>query len=233
MTILLEMRYRMDLANGNNFPLLGQSFPRIEVKTTQGVRILPDDYTGKWFILFSHPGDFTPVCTTEFVEFTLHIDEFMNLNTELIGLSVDQTFSHIKWIEWINEKLKVKIPFPVIEDSLGMVSKKLGMISPYKGTNTVRAVFIIDDKGIIRAILYYPQEIGRNINEIIRIIKALQTTDQYKVATPANWPYNSLIGDKVILPPPQTIQEAKLRLQSSNQNGYSCYDWWFCFTGLK
>lgn len=172
------------------------------------------------------------VCTTEFVEFALHNEDFINLNTELIALSIDQDFSHIKWIEWINEKLKVKIPFPIIGDSLGVVANKLGMISPYKGANTVRTAFIVDDKGIIRTILFYPQEVGRNINEIIRTIKALQTADQFIVATPANWPYNSLIGDKVILPPPTTIQDAKTRLQKAPLENYSCYDWWFCFKSL-
>ncbi len=223
----------MEIVNRETFPLIGEKFPSIEVQTTQGPKKIPEDYQGKWFVLFSHPGDFTPVCTTEFVEFSLHNDDFKNLNTELIGLSVDQVYAHIKWIEWINEKLKVKIPFPVIADPLGLVAIKLGMISPYKGTNTVRAVFIVDDKGIIRTILYYPQEVGRNINEIIRTVKALQTTDQYKVATPANWPYNSLIGDKVILHPPTSIQDARNRLQNATQDNYSCYDWWFCFKSLS
>jgi len=223
----------MENITNEKFPIIGQKFPRVEVQTTQGTINLPDDYQGKYFVLFSHPGDFTPVCTTEFVEFALHNDNFANLNTALIGLSVDQVFSHIKWIEWINEKLKVNIPFPVIADPLGVVSDKLGMISTYKGTNTIRAVFIVDEKGIIRTILYYPQEIGRNINEILRTIKALQTSDQYKVAIPANWPYSSTIGDKVILPPPQTIDKAKERLQNAGQDSYSCYDWWFCFKSLS
>lgn len=223
----------MEIVEKERFPLIGEKFPSIEVETTQGPKKIPEDYAGKWFVLFSHPGDFTPVCTTEFIEFALHDENFKNLNTELIGLSVDQVYAHIKWIEWINEKFKVKIPFPVIGDPLGITARKLGMISPYKGTNTVRAVFIVDDKGIIRTILYYPQEIGRNINEILRAVKALQTADTYKVATPANWPYNSTIGDKVILPPPNSIQAARERLQNANQEGYSCYDWWFCIKSLK
>ncbi len=217
----------------DKIPLLGEKFPSIEVHTTQGVKKIPDDYLGKYFVLFSHPADFTPVCTTEFIEFAVNYDNFKNLNTELIGLSVDQTFSHIKWLEWIKDKTKVDIPFPLISDPLGNVSRKLGMISPYKGTNTVRAVFITDDKGIIRNILYYPQEIGRNINEIIRIIKALQAVDQYHVATPANWPYNYLIGDKVILPPPNTIAEAQKRLIEAKAENYHCFDWWFCVKSLK
>ncbi len=222
----------MENLKQDRFPLIGEKFPSMKVSTTLGPINLPEDYLGKWFVLFSHPSDFTPVCTTEFIEFSLHNEDFLGLNTKLIGLSVDQVFSHIKWIEWINEKIKVKIPFPVIGDSLGIVANKLGMISPYKGTNTVRAVFIVDDKGIVRTILYYPQEVGRNINEIIRTIKALQATDEFKVATPANWPYNSLIGDKVILPPPTSMQDAKVRLQKAPIENYSCYDWWFCFKNL-
>ena len=216
----------------NNFPIIGEKFPYMEVMTTMGERKLPDDYSGKWLVLFSHPADFTPICTTEFVEFALNNDNFQNLNTELIGLSVDQSFSHIKWIEWINDNIKVKIPFPIISDPLGNHSKKLGMISPFKGANTVRAVFIIDDKGIIRSILYYPQEIGRNINEILRTVKALQISDLHQVALPANWPYNSLVGDKVILRPPTSINESKKRLENAESENYQCYDWWFCFKTL-
>lgn len=181
--------------------LLGEKFPSMEVKTTHGMKKLPEDYAGKWFILFSHPGDFTPVCTTEFISFSKRAGEFKELNTELIGLSVDQVFAHMKWVEWIKEKTGVEVPFPVIADELGRVSNELGMIHPAKGTNTVRAVFIVDDKGIIRLIMYYPQEVGRNINEILRALKALQTTDNFKVAAPENWPNNEMSGDKVIVPP--------------------------------
>lgn len=163
---------------------LGEKFPEVEVITTHGRIKLPDYFKGKWFVLFSHPADFTPVCTTEFVEFARNYEKFKELNTELIGLSIDQVFSHIKWTEWIKENIGVEIPFPIIADDQGELAKRLGMISPYKGTNTVRAVFIVDDKGIIRAILYYLQEVGRNITEILRLVKALQTSDKYKVATP-------------------------------------------------
>lgn len=142
-------------------PLLGDKFPEMAVNTTHGRKQLPEDYKGKWLILFSHPGDFTPVCTTEFVAFAKRKKQFDELNTELLGLSVDQVFSHIKWTEWIKEKLDVEIPFPVIADEMGFVSKQMGMIAPEKGTNTVRAVFIIDPEGKIRLSIYYPQEIGR------------------------------------------------------------------------
>lgn len=205
-------------------PLIGEKFPELEVQTTHGKMKLPDDFSGKWFILFSHPADFTPVCTTEFVAFQKRYDEFKKLNTELIGLSIDQVFSHIKWVEWIKEKLEVEIKFPIIADDTGKVASVLGLIHPGKGTNTVRAVFIVDPNGIIRAILYYPQELGRNMDEILRMIKGFQLSDKEGVAIPANWPNNELIGDKVIIPPASDIETAKKRPKE-----YECYDWWFCF----
>ena len=213
-------------------PVIGEKFPEMEVKTTHGVKKLPDDYKGKWFVLFSHPADFTPVCTTEFVAFQKRKDKFDELNCELIGLSVDQVFSHIKWVEWIKEKTGVEITFPIIADDMGQVAQKLGMIHPKKGTNTVRAVFIVDDKGIIRLILYYPQEVGRNIDEVVRAVKALQTTDKYGVATPANWPENELVKDHVIVPPATSEEEAKERLKKAEAGEIECFDWWFCHKTL-
>ncbi len=208
-------------------PLLGEKFPSMAVKTTHGVKNLPGDYAGRWFVLFSHPGDFTPVCTTEFYAFARRHDEFKALNTELIGMSVDQVFSHIKWADWIKEKLGVEIPFPIIADT-GQVAAKLGMIHPGLGSNTVRAVFIVDDKGDLRLMLYYPQEVGRNIDEILRAIKALQYATTHKVAMPADWPNNELLGDRVIIPPAQTVADAAERPQK-----YECYDWWFCHKPLE
>ncbi len=205
------------------FPLIGEKFPELEVITTHGKVKLPDNYKGKWFILFSHPADFTPVCTTEFVAFQKRYEKFKELNTELIGLSIDQVFSHIKWVQWIKENLNVEIKFPIIADDTGQVSSKLGLIHPGKGTNTVRAVFIVDPKGIIRAILYYPQELGRNMDEILRMIKGLQISDSNGVAIPANWPENELVKDEVIIPPAMTEKEAEERLKK-----YDCFDWWFC-----
>ena len=181
-------------------PLIGEDFPEMRVKTTHGVLTLPKAYKGKWFVLFSHPGDFTPVCTTEFVGFQKRYEKFRELNCELIGLSVDQVFSHIKWTEWIEEKLGVKIEFPIIADEMGEVGMTLGLIHPAKGTNTVRAVFIVDPEGKIRAILYYPQELGRNMDEILRMIKGFQVADKNGVAIPADWPNNEIIGDHVIIP---------------------------------
>lgn len=211
-------------------PLIGDKFPEVKVKTTHGMMELPKDMKGKWFVLFSHPGDFTPVCTTEFVSFSKRAKEFKELDCELVGLSIDQVFSHIKWVEWINEKLGEKVPFPVIADDMGMVGKTLGMIHPGKGTNTVRAVFIVDPDGIIRLILYYPQEIGRNMDEVLRSVKALQVSDKYGVAVPANWPNNELIKDNVIVPPASDEKTAEERLQSKD---HECYDWWFCHKPLK
>ncbi len=220
------------MENQARMPLLGEKFPEMEVKTTHGIKKLPDDYSGKWFVLFSHPGDFTPVCTTEFVAFAKKAEEFGKINTELIGLSVDQVFAHIKWVEWIEEKLGVKIPFPVIADELGRVAFQLGMIHPQKGTNTVRAVFVVDDKGILRLMMYYPQEVGRSVDEVLRAVKALQVSDANKVALPENWPNNGLIGNKVIVPPAATEEAVKERLQKAQKGELKCFDWWFCYREL-
>ncbi|MBS7655306.1 peroxiredoxin [Candidatus Bathyarchaeota archaeon] len=213
-------------------PLLGEDFPEMKVQTTYGVMELPKAFSGKWFLLFSHPGDFTPVCTTEFVAFQQRYEKFKALNCELIGLSVDQVFSHIKWIEWIKEKLGVEIQFPIIADT-GMVANILGLIHPGKGTNTVRAVFVVDDKAKIRIILYYPQELGRNIDEILRAIEAMQISDKNNVAMPANWPKNELVGDHVIIPPARDVKTVKERLEKAKAGEFECYDWWFCHKKLE
>ncbi len=207
-------------------PLIGDKFPEMEVQTTHGMMKLPDDFSGKWFVLFSHPADFTPVCTTEFFAFATRYEQFKELNCELIGLSVDQVFSHMKWTEWIKDKLGVEIPFPIIADT-GKVATTLGMIHPEKGSNTVRAVFVVDDKGLIRLMIYYPQEVGRNMDEVLRTVKALQVSDMNNVAMPANWPNNELIGEEVIIPPPRDEKTAKERAKMSG-----CYDWWFCHKKL-
>ncbi|MCR4408857.1 MAG: peroxiredoxin [Candidatus Saccharicenans sp.] len=203
--------------------LIGEKLPEMAVQTTHGKKVLPKDYAGKWLVLFSHPADFTPVCTTEFVSFAKNYDKFQKLNAELLGLSVDQVFSHIKWVEWIENELKVEIPFPIIADDMGKVALKMGMMHPGGGAKTVRAVFIIDPEGIIRLILYYPAEVGRNISEILRVLEAFQVSDKHDVAMPANWPNNELIKDRVIVPPPGDIKTAKERKKQ-----YECFDWWFC-----
>jgi len=208
---------------GEQIPLQIRSrFPEMTVVTTHGVKRLPDDYKGKWLVLFSHPADFTPVCTTEFVGFAVRYEDFKKLNTELLGLSIDSNYAHIKWVEWIKEKLGVEIPFPIIADTTGEIARKLNMF-PAGGTHTVRAVFIVDPSGVIRAMLYYPAEAGRNIDEILRLLKALQVSDKHGVALPANWPNNNLIGERAIIPPPATVADAQERLKK-----YECFDWWFC-----
>ncbi|RUM47422.1 MAG: peroxiredoxin [Hyperthermus sp.] len=207
-----------------SFPLIGEKFPEMEVQTDHGVLKLPGHFRGRWFVLFSHPGDFTPVCTTEFIAFAKRYDDFKRLNTELIGLSVDNTFSHIKWKEWIREKLGIEIPFPIIADPTGVVAKALGMIHAESSVVTVRAVFIVDDKGVIRAILYYPLNVGRNIDEILRLIEALQLADKYKRAVPAGWPLNELVEDNLIVPPASTVSEARER-----PSRFKCFDWWLCY----
>ncbi len=204
-------------------PLIGDPFPKMKVQTTHGKMKLPKAFKGKWFILFSHPGDFTPVCTTEFVAFQKRYDQFQKLNCELIGHSVDQVHSHLKWIEWIEDNLDVEITFPLIADT-GKVADKLGLIHPARPTNTVRAVFIVDPEAIIRAVLYYPQELGRNMDEILRMIEGFTTIEEKGVAIPANWPNNELIGKGLIIPPASDVETAKKRTEK-----YKCYDWWLCY----
>ncbi|PIE98748.1 MAG: peroxiredoxin [Treponema sp.] len=207
-------------------PNLGDAFPKLSVKTTQGNMDLPEDYKGTWWILFSHPADFTPVCTTEFVGFQKKMEEFEKIGVKLIGMSIDQVQSHIKWIEWIKEKLGVDITFPVIAAN-DDIANRLGILHPGKGTNTVRSVFVIDPQGLVRLTLTYPQEIGRNMDEILRATKALQLSDSKQIATPANWPNNDILEDKVIIPPAGTVADAKKRLDE-----YEGFDWWFCYKKL-
>lgn len=222
-----------DCEEKKGMPLLGDKFPEMKVATTHGEIDLPDHFKGKWFVLFSHPADFTPVCTTEFVAFQKRYEKFKALNCELIGLSVDQVFAHIKWEEWIKEKLGVEIEFPIIADT-GMVANKLGLIHPGKGTNTVRAVFIVDDNGIVRIIFYYPQELGRNIDEILRAVEGMQVSDKYKVAMPAMWPNSEVVGkDHVIISPAKDVKTAKERFERAKKGEFECFDWWLCHKKLE
>jgi peroxiredoxin (alkyl hydroperoxide reductase subunit C) len=205
---------------GMGLPILGQKAPDFEALTTQGTLRL-SDYKGTWLILFSHPADFTPVCTTEFMAFAEIYDELKKRNVELLGLSVDSVSSHIAWIRNCEEKMGVKIPFPIIADLNKEVAKKFGMIHPEQSkTETVRCVFIIDPESKIRAMLYYPLTTGRNMAEILRLVDALQTADKHKVATPANWKP----GDPVVVPTPSTAEQAEERLKQ----GYECKDWYLC-----
>ena len=215
-------------------PLIGDPAPEFRAQTTHGPINFPKDYEGKWVVLFSHPADFTPVCTTEFVAFQKRYDEFKKLGCELIGLSIDQVFSHIKWVEWIKEKLGVEIKFPVIADNTGKIGTLFGMLHPEAAeSQTVRAVFVIDPKGIVRAIIYYPLNVGRNMDEILRLVRALQLADKEKAAVPAGWPNNELIGDRIIVPPPASEEGAKGRLKEAKAGAIDCYDWWFCHKKLS
>jgi peroxiredoxin (alkyl hydroperoxide reductase subunit C) len=204
-----------------SMPILGEPAPDFEALTTSGV-IKLSDLKGKWVVMFSHPADFTPVCTTEFMAFAGVADELKSLNVQLMGLSIDSVHSHLAWIKNVKEKMGVDIPFPIIADLDMKVAKKYGMIHPgQSSTATIRTVFFIDDKGILRAMIYYPLSNGRYIPEIIRLVKALQTTDKHGVATPANWQP----GDKVVVPAPKNKAEMDKRLSE----GYECKDWYLCF----
>lgn len=221
----------MEEETGRAMPLIGDRFPEMEVKTTHGTRKLPEDYEGEWLIVFSHPGDFTPVCTTEFYAFQKRYDQFKELNTSLLGLSIDQVHSHLKWAEWIEENLGEEIKFPIIADGAGRVANTLGLVHPGAGTATVRAVFIVDPKSVIRAILFYPAELGRNMDEIVRMIKGFQKSEEKGVAIPANWPENELIDDRVILPPAGDVKSIEKRRKQEKDGEIECYDWWLCHSG--
>lgn len=202
-----------------SLPRLGQPAPPFEAQTTHGTLRL-EDFKGTWLILFSHPADFTPVCTTEFVAFAELAPELKKRNVELCGLSIDSNYSHIAWIRNIEQNFKVKIPFPVIADLNKEVATLYGMIMPGESkTETSRCVFVIDPNGIVRAMIYYPLTTGRNMEEILRLIDALQTTDKHGVATPANWKP----GEKVIVPPPATAESAEERMKA----GFETKDWYF------
>jgi peroxiredoxin (alkyl hydroperoxide reductase subunit C) len=206
-------------------PRLNERAPEFEAPTTHGVRKLAD-YQGKWLVLFSHPADFTPVCTTEFMAFAKAQDSFAQLNCELLGLSIDSHYSHVAWIRNIQEKFGVEIKFPIIADLSMAVARAYGMIHPGAAdTSAVRATFIIDPNGILRAMVYYPMSNGRSIAEFLRLVQALQTSDANKVATPEGWQP----GDKVIVPPPATAEEAQARV---SQGEYECTDWYFCKKSL-
>ncbi|MBS7616640.1 peroxiredoxin [Candidatus Bathyarchaeota archaeon] len=207
-------------------PLLriGEVVPDFEAVTTHG-KLKLSDFKGKWVILFSHPADFTPVCTTEFVAFAQIYPELVKRNVQLIGLSIDSVHSHIAWVRTIKDKLGVTIPFPIIADLDMKVANLFGMIHPKQSTTAaVRCVFVIDPEMKLRAMIYYPLNVGRNMDEILRLVDALQTADKHKVALPANW----RPGDSVIIPAPTTQEEAEKRLQEGVQQGYECIDWFLC-----
>jgi peroxiredoxin (alkyl hydroperoxide reductase subunit C) len=216
-------------------PRIGDDAPEFQAVTTQGNINFPSDYRGKWVILFSHPADFTPVCTSEFMTFAKMEAEFNALNCQLVGLSVDGLYSHIAWLRTIKEKIEYKgmknieVMFPLIEDITMEVAKKYGMLQPGESnTKAVRAVFFIDPVGKIRAIIYYPLSLGRNFDELKRVIIALQTADKFSVATPADWEP----GDDVIVPPAGSCGVAKDRVEGK-EAGVKCYDWFFCTKSIS
>ena len=212
-----------------SMPRIGEKAPQFKAVTTQGEINFPSDYQGKWSILFSHPADFTPVCTSEFMTFAHLQEKFRKANCELVGLSVDGLYSHIAWLRTIKEKIEfngmkdIEVTFPLIEDITMEIAKKYGMIQPGESnTKAVRAVFFVDPKGIIRAIIYYPLSIGRNFDELYRALIAMQTTDEFGVATPADW----RPGDDVIVPTAGSCGVAKERME--DKENLDCKDWFFC-----
>ncbi|MDY3979865.1 MAG: peroxiredoxin [Tidjanibacter sp.] len=216
-------------------PRIGDAAPEFTAKTTQGTINFPSDYTGKWKILFSHPADFTPVCTSEFMTFGRMAAEFEALNCQLVGLSIDGLYSHIAWLRTIKDKIEYKgmknieVKFPLIEDITMNVAKAYGMIQPGESsTSAVRAVFFIDPKNIIRTIMYYPLALGRNFDEIKRVLMGLQTVDAFGVALPADW----RAGDEVIVPTAGSCGVAKERMDD-NSGAMHCYDWFFCTKELS
>lgn len=201
------------------FPRLNEPAPFFDARTTHGNRTL-NDYKGRWLVLFAHPADFTPVCTTEFTAFACAHDRFQALNCDLLGLSIDSVFAHLAWVRNIKEKFGVEIPFPIIEDISMQVANAYGMVHPGAAdTQAVRATFIIDPEGILRAMIYYPMSNGRSVAEVLRLVTALQTSDAHGVATPEAW----CPGDKVIVPPPKTAADAEARAGQ----GYETTDWYF------
>ena len=223
------MESKFEDQNVVSMPRIGDKAPEFEAVTTQGNINFPADYAGEWVILFSHPADFTPVCTSEFMTFAHLEDKFKQANCNLVGLSIDGLYSHIAWLRTIKDKIEfngmknVEVKFPLIEDITMAVAKKYGMIQPGESkTQAVRAVFFIDPKGMIRAIIYYPLSLGRNFDEIYRALVAMQTSDKFSVATPADW--NP--GDDVIISPAGSCGVAEERMASEEE--LNCGDWFFC-----
>jgi peroxiredoxin (alkyl hydroperoxide reductase subunit C) len=217
-----------------SMPRIGDKAPSFKAVTTQGEINFPEEYVGSWVILFSHPADFTPVCTSEFMTFATREEQFAQANCKLVGLSVDGLYSHIAWLRAVKEKIEyrgmknVEVKFPLIEDITMEVARKYGMIQPGESsTKAVRAVFVIDPKGIIRTVIYYPLSLGRNFDELYRVVVALQAADAFGVATPADWQP----GDDVIVPPAGSCGVAKERMEG--QEEMTCHDWYFCTKKLS
>ena len=219
-----------DVTNVVSMPRIGDKAPEFKAVTTQGPINFPSDYKGSWAILFSHPADFTPVCTSEFMTFAAMEKQFEEANCKLVGLSVDGLYSHIAWLRTIKDKIEykgmkdVEVKFPLIEDIKMDVAKMYGMIQPNEDTTkAVRAVFFVDPEGVIRTIIYYPLSLGRNFDELYRVLIALQTADKFNIATPADW----RPGDDVIVPTAGSCGTAEDRMEG-REEGVECRDWFFC-----
>ena len=218
---ITEVLMNMDM----NYVSIGMKAPAFTAATTMGVLSM-SDYKGHWLVFFSHPGDFTPVCTTEFLAFTKAVYDFCAINTMLLGLSIDSIPSHLAWVNCIKKLTGAEIPFPIVADRDGSIAAKYGMIAPDVSTQeTVRNVYIIDPDQTIRAILSYPLTVGRCIPEILRLVTALQTSDAYGIVTPANW----VPGDDVLVPPPKTYMDQQDRIEDPESLGLSCKDWFWCY----
>ncbi len=202
-------------------PRIGDTAPNFTAMTTHGEIQFHEWQGNNWVILFSHPADFTPVCSTELTEFGRRAKEFDQRKTKLIGISIDSIHSHLAWIQNLEKILEVHLPYPLIADHNGTVAQQWGMIHPGEAaTVTVRALFVIDPKHTIRAIIYYPLNVGRNVDEVVRLVDALQTSDTHGVACPVNW----MPGQKVIVPPPKTEKEVAERLKGD----YERLDFYLC-----
>lgn len=216
-------------------PRIGDKAPAFKAVTTQGEIVFPEQYAGSWVILFSHPADFTPVCTSEFMTFASLEPKFDELGCKLVGLSIDGLYSHIAWLRTIKEKIEyrgmkdIEVTFPLIEDITMEIAKRYGMIQPGESsTKAVRAVFVIDPHGVIRTIIYYPLSLGRNFDELLRVVQALKTADAFSIATPADW----RPGDDVIVPTAGSCGVARDRMEH-HEAGVTCHDWFFCTKKLE
>lgn len=217
------------MTEATGLPKIGDAAPDFKAVTTQSGDMVFSEWQGKeWVVLFSHPADFTPVCSTELMEFAKRSDDFRKINTKLIGVSVDSIHSHLAWLQNLKEKMGVEIPYPLIADIDTRVSQAYGMIHPgASATATVRAVFVIDPKRTIRALVYYPMNVGRNVEEIFRLVNALQTADQFAIATPVNW----TPGNRVVVPPPKKMEEVRER-ESHKGKDYLYQDFYLCLKEL-
>ncbi len=211
----------------SSLPAIGTALPEFSAQTTQGTLTRPMGASTRWLILFSYIGDFTPVCTTEICSFQKRLPAFTELECDIVGLSTASVDTHLRWNEWMKEKTNFKIQFPLIADEQGELAKKLGIYDDEKGCIATRATLFVDPAGIVRMSMYYPAEVGRDMDEVIRALKALQTADSMKCGMPANWPRNGLVGDHILLAPAKDEQTGRQTL--ANTGGF---DWWFCHKSI-